>query len=207
MAWRFVSHLTQREAIEYLCYELPAANLRTENTPQAPTQRVAGENEAPNGDESRPLLDGFEESGISFNDDDQDNSGRLSDDEEPFATTFAGLNALEIAAVAGAKKFLSEKPIQRIINATWKGDIVFWDSMNTNSVKKARLYNRERSDPFCRLRVPLYLKIFEVMFFAGFLVFYYAVLVQKQSETISAAEIMLYIWIAAFSYNGEISEI
>lgn len=203
VAWRFVSHLTQREAIEYLCYELPAANPRPENTPQASTQRLAGENETPSGDESRPLLDGFEESGISFNDDDHDTSGRLSDEEEPFTTTFAGLNALEIAAVAGAKKFLSEKPIQRIINAIWKGDIVFWDSMNTNSVKKARLYNRERSDPFCRLRVPLYLKIFEVMFFAGFLVFYYTVLVQKQSETISAAEIMLYIWIAAFSYNGK----
>lgn len=203
MAWRFVSHLTQREAIEYLCYELPAANPRPGNAPQPSTQRLVGENDTPNGDESRPLLDGFEESGISFNDDDQDTSGRLSDEEEPFATTFAGLNALEIAAVAGAKKFLSEKPIQRIINAIWKGDIVFWDTMSTSSVKKARFYNRDRSDPFCRLRVPLYLKIFEVMFFAGFLVFYYTVLVEKQSETISAAEIMLYIWIAAFSYNGE----
>ena len=203
MAWRFVSHLTQREAIEYLCYELPAAHPKPGNIPQATAQRLTDDDGAANGDERRPLLDGFEESGISFNDDDQDTSGRLSDEEEPFAATCAGLNALEIAAVAGAKKFLSEKPIQRIINAIWKGDIVFWDTMSSNSVKKARLYNRERSDPFCRLRVPLYLKIFEVMFFAAFLVFYYTVLVQKQSETISAAEVTLYIWIVAFSYNGE----
>ena len=203
VAWRFVSHLTQREAVEYLCYELPAADARNSNVPRQTAEELTDDYVAPVSDEDRPLLDGFEESGISFNNDNHGSTSRLSEDTESFAATFAGLNALEVAAVAGAKKFLSEKPIQRIIEGIWKGDIVFWDTISTKAVKKARFYNRERSDPFCRLRVPLYLKMFEILFFAGFLAFYYAVLVQKQSESISAAEIMLYIWIASFSYNGK----
>lgn len=203
VAWRFVSHLTQREAVEYLCYELPAADARDVNVSRQATDDLTDDYEAPAADEDRPLLDGFEESGISFNDDNYGSTSRLPENKESFASTFAGLNALEVAAVAGAKKFLSEKPIQRIVNGIWKGDIVFWDTISTKAVKKARFYNRERSDPFCRLRVPLYLKLFEMLFFAGFLAFYYTVLVEKQSESISAAEIMLYVWIASFSYNGK----
>jgi hypothetical protein len=203
VAWRFVSHLTQREAVEYLCYELPAADARNANVPRHSAEERTDDYEPPASEEDRPLLDGFEEPGISFNDDNHGSTSRLPEDAESFAATFAGLNALEVAAVAGAKKFLSEKPIQRIINGIWKGDIVFWDTISTKAVKKARFYNRERSDPFCRLRVPLYLKMFEILFFAGFLAFYYTVLVEKQSETISAAEIMLYVWIASFTYNGK----
>lgn len=79
---------------------------------------------------------------------------------------------------------------------------MFWDSLSTHSVKKAKLYNRQRSDPYCRLRVPMYLKTFEVFFFAAFLAFYYTVLVEKPFDYVSSAEIMLYIWLVAFSYNG-----
>ena len=58
-----------------------------------------------------------------------------------------------------------------------------------------------RSDPFSRLRVPLYLKTFEVLFFATFLALYYVVLVQKSYWHITAAEIFLYIYIAGFAYD------
>ena len=206
MAWRFVSHLAQREAIEYLCYELPAVNV-SRGTARRPDSRAThsspGERQA---DERLPLLDGTERSDGSFDDDGRDGAESLPDAEESFSTTFAGLNALEVAAVANAKKFLSEKPIQRVINGIWKGDIVFWDTLSTHSVKKVRMYNRDRSDPFCRLRVPLYSKIFEIMFFAVFLAFYYTVLIEKSSSTAASwSEIMLYIWLAAFSYNGELS--
>ena len=202
MAWRFVSHLTQREAIEYLCYELPAAKASTETSARPVYEDghiTTGLREA---DERSPLLDGANETGNNFNGDAEDGNLTISDTEEPFAVTFAGLNALEIAAVAGAKKFLSEKSIQRVINGIWNGDIVFWNTLSTLSIKEARTYNKDRSDPFCRLRVPLYLKIFEIFFFAAFLAFYYAVLVEKQTDSVPAVEILLYIWLVAFSYNG-----
>lgn len=71
-----------------------------------------------------------------------------------------------------------------------------------HSTKKARLYNKNKSDPYCRLRVPLYLKVFEVFFFVTLLAFYYAVLIPKQSERFTIQETLLYVWLLAFSYNG-----
>ena len=143
--------------------------------------------------------------GVEENFDEERSDTTVSDIDagaDTFATTFAGLNALEIAAVSGSKKFLSQKAIQRIIDAIWKGDIVFWDTMSIHSTKRARIYNKDRSDPYCRLRVPLYLRLFEVLFFAGFLILYYIVLAQEDINRVTVAEIMLYIWFAAFSYNG-----
>ena len=216
MAWRFVSHLTQREAIEYLCYELPAANAgaqsfarplfeeaNIETGTRPVTEDTQGLTDNLEDDERLPLLDDAELTGNSFDDELQDNTTSIPDENESFASAFAGLNALEVAAVAGAKKFLSEKPIQRIVNGIWKGDIVFWDTLSTHSMKKARTYNRDRSDPFCRLRVPLYLKVFEIVFFVAFLAFYYTVLVEESpARSVTAAEVMLYVWLAAFTYNG-----
>jgi len=63
------------------------------------------------------------------------------------------------------------------------------------------MYNRKRADPFCRLRVPRYLKVFETLFFAAFLVLYFVVLIQRNFDHIIPAEILLYIWIAGFAYD------
>ena len=134
VAGTFVLHLTQREALEYLCYELPAAHARLESPVRSVPQGSHGPAELPEADERVPLLDGVERSDDYDYHDVDDNS--ISDSEEPFSTTFAGLNALEIAAVAGAKKFLGEKPVQNIVNGIWNGDIVFWDTMSTHSVMK-----------------------------------------------------------------------
>jgi hypothetical protein len=101
------------------------------------------------------------------------------DDEEDPTTSFTGLNGLEIAAVADCKKFLSQRIVQRIITGIWNGDITFWQSMSTNAKKKPQFYNKRKSDPFTRLRVPRYIKAFEVLFFATFLALYYAVLVER----------------------------
>ena len=118
------------------------------------------------------------------------------------AKNYQHLNALEIAAVCDAKKFLSQRAVQRIIDGMWKGEIMFWKTMSPNAVKQATMYHPKRCDPFTRLRVPLYLKIFEVLFFAAFLAFYYTVLVQKSFHAVTTEEVMLYIWLTAFTYNG-----
>jgi hypothetical protein len=54
----------------------------------------------------------------------------------------AGLNALEIAAVASAKKFLGQRLVQKVVQDIWDGNIIFWESLSVNAVKKARVYNK-----------------------------------------------------------------
>lgn len=101
------------------------------------------------------------------------------DEEEDPTSSFTGLNGLEIAAVADCKKFLSQAIVQKIITAIWTGDITFWESLSEHTKKKPQFYNSRASDPFTRLRVPLYIKAFEVLFFASFLALYYAVLIER----------------------------
>jgi hypothetical protein len=128
------------------------------------------------------------------------------DEEESDPTApFKSLNALEIAAVADAKRFLSQHIVQKIVTGIWNGDIIFWDSLSVKAEKKPRFYNPRTADPFSRLRVPRYLKAWEVLFFLVFLCLYYAVLVDKNMERITPTEIILYIWLAAFCYD-ELSE-
>jgi hypothetical protein len=139
-------------------------------------------------------------------------------DEQDPTTAFTGLNGLEIAAVADCKKFLSQKIVQKIITSIWRGDIVFWESLSPSSKKKPQFYNKRLSDPFTRLRVPRYIKAFEVAFFATFLVLYYAVLVERNPFVlvlfrlqmpsltvcryrITPIEVALYVWFAAFAYD------
>lgn len=55
---------------------------------------------------------------------DDDDEDQEEDPTKPFVT----LNALEIAAVADAKRFLSQHVVQKIITGIWNGDIIFWDS-------------------------------------------------------------------------------
>ncbi|KAI9787135.1 MAG: hypothetical protein M1839_003370 [Geoglossum umbratile] len=135
---------------------------------------------------------------------------------------FRGLNAMEIAVVVDAKKFLSQRAVQKVVNGIWSGRIVFWDSMSVHTTKRPHFYNQRfvypaillyytneapysspnrTADPYCRLRVPKYLKAFEVLFFASFLALYYAVLVERNPHRITPIEILLCIWIAAFAYD------
>ena len=113
----------------------------------------------------------------------------------------AGMNALEIAAVANAKKFLSQKPVQAVVENIWHGEIIFWPTLSTHSKKQPKIYNKRTADPYSRLRVPKYQKAFQVAFFAAFLFLYYAVLVQRSFGSITATEVLLYVWIAAFAYD------
>jgi hypothetical protein len=132
-------------------------------------------------------------------------STAVDEQENDPTAPFIHLNALEIAAIADAKRFLSQHIVQKIVTGIWNGDIVFWDSLSIHSVKKPRFYNPHTADPFSRLRVPKYLKAYEVMFFGTFLCLYYSVLIGQNRYAITPLEVLLYFWFAAFFYD-EISE-
>jgi len=129
------------------------------------------------------------------------------DEDEDLMAPFTKLNALEIAAIADAKRFLSQHIVQKIITGIWNGDIIFWDQLSVHSVKRPRYYNPSdpNTDHFARLRVPKYLKAYEIVWFCVFLGLYYSVLVERNPAQVSVIEVLLYIWFAAFFYD-ELSE-
>ncbi|CAK4030375.1 Ca2+ Mg2+-permeable cation channel [Lecanosticta acicola] len=202
VAWRFVTHLTQRETIDFLCRDLPSP--RRDPCPRESNGDLQAADLDGNLEEAvherAPLLDAYSPNLEESFYDEQPQDSEYGE-QSGFASTFANLNALEIAAVSNAKKFLGQKSIQQIIDGIWKGEIVFWETLGTHSKKEAKVYRKSHADPFCRLRVPLYLKAFEVLFFAAFLALYYVVLVQKHANSVTVPEIMLYVWLASFSYN------
>lgn len=219
VAWRFVTHLSEREAIDFLLYELPPVARGIEQSQDAEariTSQSNGNTANNSAHEGTPLLPEtsrserlrYSRTSSHFGTDSVTENTAGAAHSDDFTSQFVHLSALEIAAVSGSKKFLSQRAVQKIINGIWRGDIVFWETLSVNSVKQAKLYNRRRADPFCRLRVPRYLKIFETIFFATFLALYYAVLVQRSFSRITPAEILLYIWIAGFAYDefGEIQD-
>ena len=71
-----------------------------------------------------------------------------------------------------------------------------------------RLTLHRRTDPYVRLRVPLYMKVFECLFTISFLLIYYVVLFERNDEQITVMEGLLFVWIAAFTYDefGEIND-
>lgn len=73
------------------------------------------------------LLQSISRLTMSQEDDDEDEE---EDPTKPFVT----LNALEIAAVADAKRFLSQHVVQKIVTGIWNGDIIFWDSESSLSL-------------------------------------------------------------------------
>lgn len=211
--------MTEREAVEFCLYEIPSK----EPTETAPRDEENGDTEVV--DENSALLAQaftstsdtmrrtLERTGSTRRYKLLESLSRLTqsfadsddDDEEDPTAPFVTLNALEIAAIADAKRFLGQNVVQKIITGIWNGDIIFWDNLSVNTVKKPRFYNHRTADPFSRLRVPKYLKSFEVIFFASFLFLYYSVLIERNPYRISTLEVFLYIWFAAFFYD-ELSE-
>jgi hypothetical protein len=218
VAWRFLVHLSEREAVDFCLYEIPPpvpaqpadeeqrdSNEVDETSPlilqawnsAAETAQKAAEN---TGTAKRyQLLQSISQLTASINSDTDDEEG-----DDPTAP-FINLNALEIAAIADAKRFLGQTVVQKIITGIWNGDIIFWDSLSVHSTKKPRFYNPKTMDPFSRLRVPKYLKCFEVLFFMVFLFLYFSVLIHRNEDHITFKEVVLYIWLCAFFYD-ELSE-
>ncbi len=109
---------------------------------------------------------------------DPDSNSKGFDEEEP-TTAFNGLNGLETAAAAACQHFLSQSVVHKIVTGIWNGDIAFWDSLTPDAKKKPHFYIKGHHEHFLRLRVPKYIKAFEVIFFATFLFLYYAVLMER----------------------------
>lgn len=155
VAWRFLTHLSKHELIDYLLRELP---------PILPVVDSSSDD-----DEiaiNRPFSAGMissddinERSRLLYKDrttpnqwpkirepEGQDGprtwNSRISEStEHDPALSFVGLNALEIAAVAGAKRFLSQRVVQDVINGIWAGDIIFWESLSIHTKKRAQMYH------------------------------------------------------------------
>ena len=153
VAWRFLTHLSEIELIDYLLSELPNPRSRfraassVEDHSGLVIERAGRQSNGDGLDERSRLLSSSKQA-VSRSIHEQtstQNTARSDpdeDDEDDPTVPFLGLNALEIAAVADAKKFLSQNVVQRIVNALWCGDIVFWDSLTTHARKKAHRYNK-----------------------------------------------------------------
>lgn len=235
VAWQFLCHLNQRETIEFLLEELPSPSHNSTSTIEA--EAVIPGLTSPQGgarqveSETTPLLS-YSSSSFrrSFGDRKSTDTQLFRNSQDTYRhegiyaaqrySQFFGLNALEIATIAHAKRFLSQKVVQRVVDGIWKGEIVFWDSLTVHSTKKPHIFNPRldtrsnnhaeiltnlvldrTADPYSRLRVPLYRKIFEAAFFMSFLFLYYAVLVERRQEAIGIFEAVMYVWIVAFAYD------
>ncbi|KXG52894.1 uncharacterized protein PGRI_081500 [Penicillium griseofulvum] len=212
VAWQFLCHLNQRETIDFLLEELPSPRRGSINIIESETgdpgvniQSDTSQEES----ETTPLLPNSPFNRLfggkrAIEAQLPGTSQDTHQHEEAYAqrySQFFGLNALEIATIAHAKRFLSQRVVQRVVDGIWKGEIVFWDSLTVNSTKKPHIFNRRTADPYSRLRVPLYRKIFEAVFFMSFLFLYYAVLVERRQEAVGIFEAVMYVWIVAFAYD------
>ncbi|PGH18424.1 hypothetical protein AJ79_00493 [Helicocarpus griseus UAMH5409] len=206
VGWQFLTYLSRRDTIEYLLEELQESSIQSafENDAEpgfvvSPNNYQTGTNQG-NG-ERRPLLPhtsslsrflgyGTRSAKISQETDNIAAANFLEDgsDSDIYAV-FCGLNALEIAAIAKAKKFLSQTIVQKVVNDVWIGAIVLWDTLSVHSKKRPQLFHERMSDPYCRLRVPLYRKSFEAVFFLSFLALYYSVLTTRDPLRISPVEL------------------
>ena len=177
VAWQFLTFLSEKELIDYLLYELPE-NPGTNARPSLAASRT--QSPSPNSrnhdnpsDESSPLLrarsdehgsllrpprraspqhiDHFTNGGTSdtFGIDESETSRRADLDE-----SMAGMNALEIAAIADAKKFLSQSPVQKIVEDIWNGDVIFWESLSVHATKKPRLVQQACRGSFHTIASP-----------------------------------------------------
>lgn len=156
MAWRLLSHLSERDLIDYLLYELPppsepeqddASDVARDNDrvhhPRTPTKDLANEYTGLLSSHSPYFERQSSKHSRRFG-----ANGRIGSAKEVDPTLpFVHLNALEIAAVADAKKFMSQRIVQRIVNGIWCGDIIFWDSLNAQTKKKAQKYNKRYARP------------------------------------------------------------
>jgi hypothetical protein len=156
VAWQFLCHLNQRETIEFLLEELSCPPRNASSLSDAERGASAFGSSSRGGktqdNERTPLLSSSSSSlyrlfggkrrvGGTFEPDHSYHSSLYEYDMENFSL-FLGLNALEIAIIAQAKKFLSQKVVLRVIDNIWKGEIVFWDTLSVNSTKKPQFFNK-----------------------------------------------------------------
>lgn len=141
VAWRFLTHLSEHELIDYLLHELPSLSRDAGSYQREP---FVNDEEQLLPDEETAMRASLLRSGASSPEGSQaqsSNKNASKPDDDPMSS-FVGLNALEIAAIADAKKFLSQRVVQKVVTDIWNGDIVFWESLSVHSKKEAKLYNK-----------------------------------------------------------------
>lgn len=141
VAWRFLTHLSGRELIFFLLYELPASGpvLDERDEEQGLLER-GGDDTTSRAQQSTGSLNQNGELAEGVN----GGEGRHSpfhEENDDFVASFDNLNALEVAAVTNAKKFLAQRVVQRVIESIWKGDIVFWETLDVGSEKAVSRLN------------------------------------------------------------------
>ena len=146
VAWRFLTYLSEPELIDYLLHEVPLVPFNDSGGFEGIVSRSGNGNgrfsEDNDSAERAALLGG--RVGQPASDHRQgthrSTTGSFIPDNPILA--FVGLNALEIASVADAKKFLSQRVVQKVVNDIWNGHIVFWESLSVHTKKKAKIYNK-----------------------------------------------------------------
>lgn len=228
VAWQFLTFLSERELIDYLLYEIPDPSNKEPGRKLSTLPRTQPDQTGRDPDEGTPLLQSqyqpqtcADSQGTThphqstssaysaYPTDDADADDAANDAaSENVLKSLAGMNALEVAGVVSAKKFLSQRPVQKIVDDIWSGNVIFWESLSVETVRHPRTYNKRVADPFTRLRVPRYQKAFQIGFYLSFLAIFYTVLAGPITQHVTLAEVLLYWWMAAFAYDelGEIQD-
>ncbi|KAI1859278.1 uncharacterized protein JN550_012087 [Neoarthrinium moseri] len=232
IAWQFVLRLSERDTLDYLLFELLSdgkyappdedeeaacgSNSRGRNgavhkgkSGSSPHERTALLHEQTHASGSAAQSRASSATFTEYR--------QVCNYGEPcaFSEPFLDLNTLEIAAVSSAKKFLSQRCVQDLVDAIWRGDVVFWDALTAKTVKKPHFYRRDQTqdrrlllnmtdgppgaDPWTRLRVPRYMKAFEMVFFLTLLALFYAVSLQRVEKYVTGWEVVLYVFIAGYA--------
>jgi len=126
-----VTHLSEREAIDFLLYELPPVARGIEQSQDAEariTSQSNGNTANNSAHEGTPLLPEtsraerlrYSRTSSHFATDSVTENTAGAAHSDDFSSQFVHLSALEIAAVSGSKKFLSQRAVQKIINGIWR---------------------------------------------------------------------------------------
>ena len=119
VAWQFLTNLTERDAIDLLLHELPQASSAA-GTPQEAENGTHVQPSNGSTNERTPLLTTGGRTSSYFGTDSVHVNAGAPAHLDDFVSQFENLSALEIAAVSGSKKFISQRPVQKIINGIWR---------------------------------------------------------------------------------------
>ncbi|KAJ4352456.1 uncharacterized protein N0V89_007804 [Didymosphaeria variabile] len=117
VAWQFLTSLTERDTIDFLLYEIQPASSSSDRDSDIEREQV--DISAPV-TESSALLDDGRTSSYFGTDGVHGVAMTSSGQSDEFTAQFENLSALEIAAVSNSKKFLRQRPVQKIINGLWR---------------------------------------------------------------------------------------
>ena len=121
IAWQFLVHLTDREIIDFLLYELPPVATPSSQGSDVDDQDATQRNGSSTRPSDRTPLLGAERTSSYFGTDSVEASAATTiAHSDTFAAQYENLTALEVAAVSNSKKFLKQKPVQKIINGLWR---------------------------------------------------------------------------------------